>query len=281
MTEQLRYASDYEPRHLSLVRSTCLTVATFLGNVLNDVVIIGGMVPGLLIPQEKLPNGTDQHVGTRDLDMGFSLGLLEGSRYQEIAEQLTTGGFKPDVNEEGNEILQRWVQPGDLGASIEFLIPRTKPEDVGGRIFKLEHNFGAIISPGLQLAFQDREMVTLSGKTLLGADATRNVNVCGPGAYVILKALAFDDRGKFKDAYDLYYVVRNFQNGPEDVAEHLLPLLEDDDSSRAIGILQRDFTSSGGVGPRRVAEFLYRRTDDGTQADVAGFIFQLLSICGL
>ncbi len=178
MTEQLRYASDYEPRHLSLVRSTCLTVATFLGNVLDDVVIIGGMVPGLLIPQEKLSYGTDQHVGTRDLDMGFSLGLLEGSRYQEIAEQLTTAGFRPDVNEDGNEILQRWVQPGDLGASIEYLIPRSKPEDIGGSILKLEHNFGAIISPGLQLAFQDREIVTLSGKTLLGADATRNINVC-------------------------------------------------------------------------------------------------------
>lgn len=281
MTEQFTYASDYKPRHLSLVRSTCLTVATFLGNVLDEVVITGGLVPGLLIPHERLPDGTDQHVGTRDLDIGFSLGLLEGSRYQEIAQQLATAGFRPDVNEDGNEILQRWVQPGDLGVSIEFLIPRSNPDDEGGRIFKLEHNFGAIISPGLQLAFQDRKIIALSGQTLLGADATRNVNVCGPGAYVILKALAFHDRGKFKDAYDLYYVVRNFQNGPKDVAEHLQPLLEDDDSSQAIEILQRDFTTSGGVGPRRVAEFLYRRADDNTQADVAGFIYQLLSYCGL
>lgn len=281
MTEQFTYASDYKTRHLSLVRSTCLTVATFLGNVMDEVVIIGGLVPGLLIHQERLPDGTDQHVGTRDLDMGFSLGLLEGSRYQEIAEQLTIAGFRPDVNEEGNEILQRWVQPGDMGVSIDFLIPRSNPDDEGGSIFKLEHNFGAIISPGLQLAFQDRESVTLSGKTLLGADAVRNVNVCGPGAYVILKALAFDDRGKFKDAYDLYYVVRNFQNGPGDVAEHLHPLLEDADSSQAIRILQQDFTSSAGVGPRRVAEFLYGRADGDTQADVAGFINQLLSFCGL
>jgi hypothetical protein len=280
MTEQSAYASDYAPKHLSLVRSTCLTVATFLGYLLDEVVIIGGLVPGLLIPQERLPNGTDQHVGTRDLDMGFSLGLLEGSLYQEIAQQLTTAGFKPDVNEGGNEILQRWVQSKDLEVSIEFLIPKVNPGDRGGAIFKLEHNFGAIICPGLQLAFQDRKSITLSGQTLLGANATRNVGVCGPGAYIVLKALAFADRGKYKDAYDLYYVVRNFDKGPEDVAAHLLPLLSDDDGTQAIEILRRDFTDPGGVGPRRVAEFLYRRTDGNTQADVAGFISQLLSYCG-
>jgi hypothetical protein len=279
MIEQPIYASDYGSKHLSLVRSTCLTVATFLGYLLDEVVIIGGLVPGLLIPQEQLPDGTDQHVGTRDLDMGFSLGLLDGSRYQEIAQQLKAAGFKPDVNEQGNEILQRWVQSEDLEVSIEFLIPKINPEDIGGTIFKLEHNFGAIICPGLQLAFQDRKIITLSGRTLFGANATRNIGVCGPGAYLVLKALAFADRGRYKDAYDLYYVVRNYHKGPEDVAAHLLPLLADNDGSQAIEILRRDFTNPGGIGPRRVAEFLYRRRDDNTQADVAGFISQLLSFC--
>ena len=280
MTEQPVYASDYQPQHISLVRSTCLTVSTFLGDLLDDMVIVGGLVPGLLIPQERLPDGTDQHVGTRDLDLGFSLGLLEGSRYQEIAERLTSAGFRPDVNDDGNVTLQRWIQKEYLGVTIDFLIPRSNPGDEGGTIFKLEHNFGAIISPGLQLAFRDQEIVALSGQTLLGGATTRNVRVCGPGAYVVLKALAFDGRGKYKDAYDLYYVVRNFNGGPEDVAAHLIPLLGNIESTQAIEVLQRDFTDPGSVGPRRVAEFLYRRADDNTQADVAGFVSQLLSLSG-
>jgi hypothetical protein len=32
-------------------------------------------------------------------------------------------------------------------------------------------------------------------------------------AYVVLKALAFDSRGENKDAYDLFYVVRNYGVG--------------------------------------------------------------------
>jgi len=45
--------------------------------------------------------------------------------------------------------------------------------------------------------------VTLKGETLFGEKATRNIRVCDAGAYVVLKALAFDSRGENKDAYDL------------------------------------------------------------------------------
>ncbi len=81
--------------------------------------------------------------------------------------------------------------------------------------------------PGLHLAFRDRQRVALSGRTIRGEDATRDVWVCGPGSYVVLKALAFGSRGENKDAYDLFYVVRNFGSGVEDIAVCLRPLLVD------------------------------------------------------
>jgi predicted nucleotidyltransferase len=45
---------------------------------------------------------------------------------------------------------------------------------------------------------------------MLGERASREIWVCGPGAFVVLKALAFRTRGENKDAYDLYYVIRNY-----------------------------------------------------------------------
>lgn len=133
-----------------------------------------------------------------------------------------------------------------------------------------------IFAPGLHLAFQDRRRVTLSGRTVMGEDATRDVWVCGPGAYVVLKALAFGLRGENKDAYDLYYVVRNYGSGVEDVAASLRPLLSDGAASKAIAVLRRDFLEHNGVGPRRVAEFLTGGPEDAVQADVVGFLRQLL-----
>lgn len=113
----------------------------------------------------------------------------------------------------------------------------------------------------------------------MGEDATRDVWVCGPGAYVVLKALAFGSRGENKDAYDLFYVLRNFGSGIDDIAECLRPLLDDPAGSDAMTILRRDFLDHNGVGPRRVAAFLTRGRDDAIQADVVGFVRQLLDRC--
>lgn len=107
--------------------------------------------------------------------------------------------------------------------------------------------------------------------------ATRDIWVCDAGAYVVLKALAFDSRGENKDAYDLYYVVRNYGAGPTDVASKLEPLLDDADAQRALTILKRDFSEPDAVGPMRVAAFVTGGKDEQLQADVVGFIGQLLA----
>ncbi len=115
----------------------------------------------------------------------------------------------------------------------------------------------------------------------MGEKASRKIWVCGPGAFVILKALSFRERGEGKDAYDLYYVVRNFGQGVEDVAASFRPLLQDSDAIQAVKILRGDFLNLDGLGPHRVAQFLLGKRDDAVQADVAGFIRQLLNKCDL
>ena len=101
--------------------------------------------------------------------------------------------------------------------------------------------------------------------------------MCDAGAYVVLKALAFDSRGDNKDAYDLYDVVGNYGAGPSDVASKLQPLLDDADAQRALTILKRDFSDLDVVGPMRVAAFVTGGKDEPLQADVVGFIGQLLA----
>jgi hypothetical protein len=119
----------------------------------------------------------------------------------------------------------------------------------------------------------------IDGYTLLGEKAVRDIWVCGPGAFVVLKALAFNKRGENKDAYDLFYMIRNYGVGVDDVYECLYPLLEDAETQEALGILRRDFSEPEYIGPSRVARFLYEATNPELQADVAGFVRALLSKC--
>lgn len=47
MQDKPRYADDYGAEDLDLVRSALLTVATRIGDLIDETVIIGGLVPPL------------------------------------------------------------------------------------------------------------------------------------------------------------------------------------------------------------------------------------------
>ena len=234
MPEKPLFASEYRKEQAELVRQTCLYVATKLGDLLDELVVVGGLVPSLLIPENSGPRGEDSHVGTMDLDLGLSLALLNADRYEELTARLRRAGFEPDVNEAGNPTFQPWkIEPsGHLKMTVDFLMASSLDQDEGGKIRHIEKDFAAVLTQGLHLSFRDRRRFSLSGSTILGEKANRELWVCGPGAFVVLKALAFGTRGENKDAYDLYYVIRNYGSGVDDVLEHLNPILQEQETQR-------------------------------------------------
>jgi hypothetical protein len=56
-------------------------------------------------------------------------------------------------------------------------------------------------------------------------------------------------RGENKDAYDLFYIVRNYGYGIDDVEAWLRPFRNHDAATRVIAILPRDFLSHNDIGP--------------------------------
>ena len=199
---------------------------------MEQAVIVGGLVPSLLIDQENLPNGADSHAGIMDLDIGLTLAIFDNKRYQAITDRLRAAKFSPDVNEQGHLTRQRWKIEKAGKVTIDFLVQSSSDDEMGGSIKDIEKDFAAVITPGLELAFKDKIKITLDDYTIFGEKAKRDVYVCGPGAFVVLKALAFRKRGENKDAYDLYYRIRNYGSGIEDVAEALKPLLHQSRSRR-------------------------------------------------
>lgn len=147
----------------------------------------------------------------------------------------------------------------------------------------LQPDFGALVTPGLELAFDERTHVELEGHTLHGEPVRRTVPVCGPGAFVALKALAFGDRAEPKDAYDLIYVIRHTRGRGAAIAERLANHAQrrPDIVARALGLLERDFAAPAGLGPRRAAGFTVaadaQLEDDA--ADAHGFVDDLLRAC--
>ena len=98
MPDKPTTAAGYPPGQLERVKSTCLYLATKLGDLMPELVVVGGLVPALLINQDNLADNVPPHVGTLDLDLGLAFALVGEQRYQAVAERLRLAKFRPDVN---------------------------------------------------------------------------------------------------------------------------------------------------------------------------------------
>src|SRR5262245_4980663 len=134
MPDKPSTAAGYRGEHLALVRSTCLFIATKLGDLMADLVVVGGLVPSLLIDQETGEVGLELHVGTMDLDIGLAAALLDHERYREISDRLRRSGFSQDTNVAGNPTRQRWKFEAQEKVTIDFLMPPISGSDRGGTL---------------------------------------------------------------------------------------------------------------------------------------------------
>lgn len=278
-----RHHSGYQREETALVEATCLTVAVTLGALIDRLCIVGGLAPSLLIDRQANadPTGEAGHAGTNDLDIGLAVALLDEQRYSEIARRLRQEGFEPGVNDSGNPTPQRW-RLGELNVTIDFLMPPIPGAQQGGRVQPLEGDFGVLIAPGLELAFGERELIQMEGHTLKGEQVSRTIPVCGPGALVVLKALALADRGEPKDAYDIVYVLRRWPNGIADIAERVVRHAPEHREvvDRALKSLASDFAEPDSLGPRRTAQFESTEDiDPAATADAHGYVDDLLRAC--
>ncbi len=269
MPEGPKRADDYDAQTHELARAGLLHLATVLGDLLDDMLVIGGLVPGLIAPPPPDDATVEAHVGTRDVDIGLSLALLDDQRYAEIAKRLHRAGFRPDLNDVGNPTPWRWVLRADGQMTVDFLMPPTI-DAAPGKTQHLGNGFGALATRGLTDAARTRVRVRIDARTLKDERATRDVWVCGPAGFVILKALAFRNRGEGKDAYDLFYVLKHHVDRPEGIAAGLASVRANDPAEPeaiedAVQVLRDDFSVANGTGPKRAGAFL----SDGREADVA------------
>lgn len=278
MTKKPESAAAYDRDFSTLVQGACLTIAARLGDLIDDCMVVGGLVPTLLLDQSGVPEH-ERHIGTRDLDIGLSLRLLDEERYTAIAERLRGAGFVPDTNPvTGNPTPQRWISQTNP-VTVDFLIgPGEAPNDRASHVWKLQQDLGAFIIPGIEAAFGDAEVVHIKGLTLDGVRTACKIQVCGPGAFVVLKALAFGMRHEPKDAYDLHFILTNHPGGLEDIARRLQGLPDQALVARALDHLAADHETTEHIGPQYAARFVQREDDAAYLADLKGAVDELFRL---
>ena len=93
---------------------------------------------------------------------------------------------------------------------------------------------------------------------------------------MVLKAFAHVARGTNKDAHDLCYVIQNYGAGVDDVVAAVKFLGVDARVTKALGILERDFTGIDHVGTMRAVAF-EGQANEQLAADIVGAVAAVLT----
>ena len=235
-----------------------------LGFMAPHVVLIGGLVPGLLVP--VLDPGIEPHVGTADIDLCLSVALVEGDTeaYERIETVLKGLGF-----EEG-DVSFRWQRREGIGLSVEFFCPAGEQRP-SGRVFRPtladnptgKHNFGGRLSA---LALDAGELLTTDVEVLRRSivlpqnkgTLDMDLRVTGPLAFLTAKIDALRGRDKPKDAYDIVWLIESWPGGPATAAHSFAqrPTFERAEVVSALEAIRDAFGATDRVGTRSYARFL-------------------------
>ena len=79
---------DYSREQVEAAHSVLLELTRLLGEYRDEIVLVGGWVPALL-----LPGGEDKHIGSIDVDLAFNHSALQEPRYQTIRDLLLSRGY--------------------------------------------------------------------------------------------------------------------------------------------------------------------------------------------
>ena len=83
MTPEPRQQEDYSDRQVEAARRVLVDLGQVLASFSDCIVLVGGWVPDLL-----LPDAAEPHVGSIDVDLALDAEKLKGGRYADLLKLL-------------------------------------------------------------------------------------------------------------------------------------------------------------------------------------------------
>lgn len=258
-----RTAAVYDQDVTSACERTLLTLLSAFGPLKETLRLVGGLVPRYLTPET--PPDVPMHVGTSDVDIVLNLEVLAtGNEYASLADQLKARGFTRWV-EEGKSASWRWCLKVDdhIEVVVEFL--RDAGAEEPGRAISVDgERVSALTIKHARIVhdwWQEKEIsAQLLGGDGLSVDIVRFADV---PAFVILKALALDQRQERKDAADLIHVIK-YSGSVEGVAALFVQRIRSEQHPEALqdalaALARRFGDDEYGEGYEKVGSVAYAR----------------------
>ncbi|MFH1749167.1 MAG: hypothetical protein ABIG44_19215 [Planctomycetota bacterium] len=242
---------DYDAEAVAAANSVILELTRLLGEYRQHIVLVGGWVPELL-----LPSAEPKHVGSLDVDLALDHRELSEAGYATIRELLLGRGYEQDPQRQPF-IFHRRVIVGErqIVVEVDLLAGEYEGTDRRHRTQKVQ-DVRPRKARGCDLALDMAVEVELKGTLPGGAKDTATIRVASIIPFVVMKGMALVDRLKEKDAYDIYFCVKQYPGGADGLADEFRPHITHGLVREGLRNIAGKFESPRGYGPTAVADFL-------------------------
>lgn len=209
---------DYTAEGIEAAHSVLIELVHLLGEYKDDIVLVGGWVPEVL-----LPHSSSAHVGSMDVDLALNHQKIQTAGYKMIQNLLASRGYEQGpqpfiffrtVNVRGNPVK----------VQVDLLAGEYEGSAKGRRHQKIQ-GVQARKARGCDLVFEMAEEIRVEGTLPGGAHDVVTVRVASIVPFLVMKGMAMEDRLKEKDAYDIYYSLLNYPGGIDALAGEFKPRL--------------------------------------------------------
>ena len=229
-----------------------------------------------------------EHVGTLDVDINLDAEALQSGEYAELIKALM--GNQYEQTDDTKDFQLRRMVPardggGDIDVRVDFLMPASA--DIKKNKPKFIENFRVQRADGADLATQFHQLVAIEAEMPDGGRNRVEIAVCSIPVLLAMKGFAIQNRLKRKDAYDIYFCVRNYPDGIEALAADCQAVLGQASGRDGYNYIRERFTSIESYGPTSVRQFveatrlLHDLTPEQWQQDAFGQVNAWLNKMGI
>jgi len=248
---------DYSPQHVGRLRHMLAGIYAAFGSISENLYLVGGLVPDLLV-KNKLPY-LKEYLGTLDIDLAIKFAVSQKGKYKDFYRILRSLGFEKQKTEDGTDVMSHSFikYEGGYKPIVIDLITDDNFEPAADKLKEIAPDVEAVKFRGVYLVFKDFIVKNLSStkKKII------QVKIPNIVPFLVLKAFAYSDEEDraAKDAYDIWYAIVNFKDGPVSVREELTKYGNNKDVTDAFRAIHRHFGSEASAGTKDVANILVNR----------------------
>ena len=251
--------SEYNDPLVAAAHSVLLELVRLLGAYRDHIVVVGGWVPTLLLPNSVMP-----HIGSIDVDLALDHRRLQGASYRTIQQLFLSRGYQSG---EQPFIFHRSVTVGarEIRVEVDLLAGEYEGTGKGHRTQRVQ-DARPRKARGCELAFDRPAEVTIEGSLPEGGLDSARIRIASIVPFIVMKGMALYDRVKEKDAYDIDFCLRHYPGGIPALTREFQLYTGHGLVQEGLRKIAEKFASPDHFGPRSVAAFL--EEDDLEERDI-------------